>query len=155
MKCLSREDWAAYLETVDRARFDRHIDACERCRATREGLLEADRRLTEAGFRERVRPADPAALARIRDGVRFRVRRSELEEEQPGVRLRQLRSILSALCGRSAAAGALRKAAMRSSAPSAAPFAANLGSIVKVICGEQAARLVEHAAEGIREDLVA
>ena len=154
---ISASDWIDYLEgAMDRsgcARLERHFEACPRCREFRDSLLLGQHQLEDAASRATWLPeAKPSALARIWDGVRFRIRQADRHHRNRGPeQVEQLRSIVASMCGTATAETALREAAVRPGQP----FASNLGSMIEVMCGKRAALLVETAAERVDERLVA
>jgi anti-sigma factor RsiW len=153
-KPTSAEEWLHYIDGTaaarDRDALDRHIDSCANCREISGRLTASRAELTRTARLEQSMP-NHGTLSRLWDSVRFRIRRSsEAPRDTPGLDLRQLRSILTSMCGEATADGALHQAL-----PDDVGFAKNLGSIVEVMCGNRAARFVEHAAQSARKDMVA
>ena len=156
---INRQGWIEYLDgTLDRAesaQLDLHLASCASCRKLRDRLAESRDRLQEAARQtDSSISVRPRSLSRIWDGLRFRIRRTAAAAE-PAISPAQLRSIPVSICGAATAEDVLRTAELRSGHQESKPFARNLSSIVEVMSGDRAARLVEHAARLVRKERVA
>lgn len=159
MSC-SKAQWLDYTEgrlsARERLQMDEHIASCSECRGRRDDMLRADEQLrTAAGETREAYQGNEGSVARIWDGVRFRIRRALATGAEESVGLDQLRSILVSMFGAVTADGALKTAALRVNPEHRDHFASNLGVLVDVVCGDKAGRLVRHAARGIDEERVA
>ncbi len=159
MNCtaISPEQWMEFIDGAvgdnKRLKMDDHLTSCAACREVHERLLLSREALGRALPAE----ADSSTNTRLWNNVRFRIRRfvGSGQPDAAAVDVRQLRSILVSMCGETGADGALHKATSRAGGTMDRHFAANLGSIIEVMCGTQAARLVEDAAKNVPKDRVA
>jgi hypothetical protein len=156
MKCplgpQSPEQWIDFLEgaatPAEIAGVKSHIEQCAVCTGVHERLTAARITLTASAATSSIHTG---FAARLWDSLRFRIRRSrQVRMDGPYLDLDQLRSILSSMCGEAAAEDALQKAS-----GDGRLFARNLGSMVEVMCGTQAARFVEQAAHAAHRERVA
>lgn len=158
---ISHRQWIDYtdgrLGANEKNGLEAHLESCRECRELCRSLLAVHERLGEASRRSAVAAAvSERSLPRIWDGVRFRIRRAAAKPSKNTITLDQLRSIVSSLCGRAAADGALRQAAIDSGHPEHFEhLAGTLRPLVAVLCGDKAARFVTHAARRLDEDQVA
>ena len=147
--------WVDYLDGAmaapDRAAMELHFSGCAKCRTLCVQLRQVGGNLLKRGEQAaQENLISERSLARIWDGVRFRIRRAIAPETaQPRVRLEQLRSILVSICGSATADDAMRTAEFGCRDQSE-PFLRNLGSMVETLSGDRAAQLVEEAARRVR-----
>jgi hypothetical protein len=156
-KAISPEQWMDFVEgtagDLERESLKVHMDGCANCREIHERLLLSKDVLSAAAPSESI---PDATASRLMNSLSFRIRRlAGPDQPTDFAAVQQLRSILVSMCGEGAADRALNKALARSGSNMNSQFARNLSSIVEVMCGTRAARLVEHAAQSIRQDKVA
>ena len=144
--CISRHTWEKFTAADPKILplVEAHCEDCAACARLRDTLRSVDGSLAEKALALAV-SAQPSrfALARIRDGIIFRIRRAAVLKDQPefsrDIDFELLRAILVPMCGPNIAESAL--------------LAKNLGNIIDVICGSTAARLVEQTSQPVSEHI--
>lgn len=148
MKCgkqgLSSDEWLAYLAGAAPNEVAAHLAECDECRMQGERLAGVTARLQKTGATVSAN-ANPATLARIWDGLRFRMRKFG-SATKPLTGIEKIRSFLIPIVGVHSADDMLRVARSTPRLESDPHFEDSLGAMVQAVCGDQAARFVRKAA---------